>query len=125
MRVIGHGIDIVELSAIRRLRGRDEGHFLDECFTAAERDALPTGLVRDAHVAGRFAAKEAVLKALGLGLSGGVSMTEIEIVSAPSGAPVMRFAGEALRTAVAGGLTRYETSITHDAGLAAAVVMLS
>ncbi len=120
------GLDLVDVA---RLRRTVEKHptFAPRAFTPVElslAEELPEPR-RYEFLAGRFAAKEAALKALGTGLSGGVAFTEIEIGTTASGEPAMRLGGEALKAAAQRELTRCETSITHDAGLAAAVVVLT
>lgn len=120
------GLDLVEVARLRRILEKHPS-FAPRTYTPAElAQAAECAEIRlYEFLAGRFAVKEAVLKALGTGLSGGIAMTEIEVGTAPSGAPVLRIRGEALRMAVAEGLTRYETSISHDAGIAAAIVVLT
>ncbi len=120
------GVDLVEVARLRRAVERHPG-FLASHFTAGERaraDALAEGR-RFEFLAGRFAAKEATLKALGTGISGGVALAEIETGAAPSGAPLLRLGGAALRAATEAGATRFQVSISHDGGFAIAVVLLS
>jgi holo-[acyl-carrier protein] synthase len=76
------------------------------------------------HVGGLFAAKEAVLKALGTGWSGGVWFRDVEIVRAAAGGPTVRLHDGALRRAQALGVERVHVSITHERGHAAAVAVL-
>ena len=88
MPLIGHGIDIVETARIRQLVEEHGQHFLDRCFTAAEQAYCARNQKRYyEHLAGRFAAKEAVLKVLGTGWRGGISWTDIEVVKEESGQP--------------------------------------
>lgn len=120
------GVDMVEVARLRRTVERHPAflqlHFTEEERTCAE--SLPAGR-RFEFLAGRFAAKEAALKALGTGISGGVLLSEVETLSAASGAPVLRLHGAALKLAEGGGVTRFEVSISHDGGFAVAVVLLS
>jgi holo-[acyl-carrier protein] synthase len=113
MSIIGHGIDLVEVARISDMIRRHGNRFLHRCFTPAERkycrrfrDAAP-------HFAGRFAAKEAIVKALGTGLSGKISWTEMEILPDAQGKPVPAFTGHTRRLAAALGITKWHISISH------------
>ncbi len=120
------GMDLVDIARLRRVL---ESHPAvgTQAFTPVELDAVSTAAEsrRYAYLAGRFATKEAVLKALGVGLSAGIPLSDIETVTAESGAPVLRLSGEALRHANAAGFTSFETTISHDGGIAGAVVVLT
>lgn len=126
MPLIAHGIDLVDIARIARLLAEHEGRFRARCYTARELaladDAGPAR--RAEFLAGRFAAKEAVLKALGTGLSGGVAWTDIEIDREPSGAPLLRLTGAAAARAAELGIARWLISISHtstsDAALSSA-----
>jgi holo-[acyl-carrier protein] synthase len=84
MLIIGHGIDIVETARVAKMLDDHEERFLRRCFTRAEQDYVAANPVRRAeHLAGRFAAKEAILKVLGTGWSNGVAWTEAEVVREP------------------------------------------
>jgi holo-[acyl-carrier protein] synthase len=113
MRILGHGIDIVDNARIAEMIEAHGEHFLGRVFSGDER-ALAQGLRRPVeYYAGRFAAKEAVLKALGTGLSSGISWTEVEIVRAPSGQPVVRLGGRCLELARGLGIEQWHVSISH------------
>ncbi|MBD0320653.1 MAG: holo-ACP synthase, partial [Gemmatimonadetes bacterium] len=97
---MGVGVDLVEIARLGRVLERHPS-FAERHFTPGERqraELLPPGR-RLEFLAGRFAAKEAALKALGAGISGGVALAEIETEVAPSGAPVLRLRGAALQAA--------------------------
>jgi holo-[acyl-carrier protein] synthase len=114
MPILGHGIDIVETARIRRLLDQHGQHFLDRCFTSAEQAYCARGVKRHAeHLAGRFAAKEAILKVLGTGWRGGIAWTDIEILPEPSGQPRVHLTGECLRVARDLGISRWLVSISH------------
>jgi holo-[acyl-carrier protein] synthase len=114
MPILGHGIDLVEISRIRRLHEQHGEHFLDRVFTQSEQEYCAANPKRYfEHLAGRFAAKEAVLKVLGTGWRGGISWTDIEIVKAPSGQPGIRLSGECARIAADLGITRWLVSLSH------------
>ena len=100
MPIVGHGIDIVETARIRKLVEQHGPHFLDRVFTAAEQRYCAASPKRYfEHLAGRFAAKEAVLKVLGTGWRGGIAWTDIEVVKESSGQPRIVLTGECLRIA--------------------------
>jgi holo-[acyl-carrier protein] synthase len=114
MPVIGHGIDIVETSRIRQLVERHGAHFLDRCFTPAEQGYCGRNPKRYyEHLAGRFAAKEAVLKVLGTGWRGKIAWTDIEILPEPSGQPRLTLTGECSRIADELGIRQWHVSISH------------
>ena len=114
MAIIGHGIDIVETARIARMLEEHGQRFLDRCFTPEEQRYASGNRKRyHEHLAGRFAAKEAVLKVLGTGWSGKVSWTDIEIVRESSGQPTVRLEGECARIAGLLGIVRWHVSISH------------
>ena len=87
--------------------------FLDRVFTQAERDYCLPKRQAIQHLAGRFAAKEAVLKVLGTGWVGGIAWTDVEIRNEPSGQPKVHLSGECLRIARQIGLGEILLSISH------------
>src|SRR3954454_6593845 len=100
MPILGHGIDIVETSRIRKLVEEHGQHFLDRCFTASEQQYCSVNPKRYyEHLAGRFAAKEAVLKVLGTGWRGKIAWTDVEVLKELSGQPRIQLTGECLRIA--------------------------
>ncbi len=114
MPIVGHGIDLVETARIRRLHEVHGRHFLDRVFTPAEQAYCSANPKRYfEHLAGRFAAKEAVLKVLGTGWRGGIAWTDIEIVKDPSGQPGIQLSGECARIATELGITRWCVSLSH------------
>ena len=119
--VIGVGVDLCEVERLRRTLARTPG-FATRVYTDAERDHC--GRRRDPAegLAARFAAKEAVLKALGRGL-GACSFRDIEVVRAASGAPSLALHGSAARLAAEHGVTAWHVSLTHTATMAEAVVI--
>jgi holo-[acyl-carrier protein] synthase len=113
MRIIGHGIDIVDNARIAEMIDAHGERFISRVFSADEQ-ALAKDLKQPVeYYAGRFAAKEAVLKALGTGLAQGISWTEVEIVRAPSGRPLVRLAGRCLEVARGLGIDQWQVSISH------------
>lgn len=121
----GTGIDIASISRMEKALSRFGGRFLRRMLSPEEEALFPAGTKRAASfLAGRWAAKEAAVKALGTGFAGGVAPTDISVLALPSGQPSLRFSGRALECACALGVTAVHVSITHDAGFAAAVVLL-
>jgi holo-[acyl-carrier protein] synthase len=114
------GIDLVEISRFDELDPAIRERFLKRVFTIEEL-AICAG--RMEALAGRFAAKEAVAKALGCGI-GAVSWQEIEIRQGAQGEPVLELHGEALRIAILNGLREWSISITHTRVQAAAVAVV-
>jgi holo-[acyl-carrier protein] synthase len=118
--LLAHGIDIVEVPRIARMLEEHGERFLDRCFTGAEREYCLAGKRRDEHLAARFAAKEAVLKALGTGWKSGIAWTDVEVVRDPSGAPLVRLHGAAAAVAAERGIGSWSLSLSHTEGYAVA-----
>jgi holo-[acyl-carrier protein] synthase len=114
MPILGHGIDIVETARIRQMVEEHGHRFLDRCFTPEEQAYCARNPKRYfEHLAGRFAAKEAVLKVLGTGWRGGIAWTDVEVIKEPSGQPKIVLTGESLRIATGLGIARWHVSISH------------
>ena len=114
MPILGHGIDIVETNRIRRLLEEHGDRFLTRVYTPLEQQYADRNTKRRIeHLAGRFAAKEAVLKVLGTGWRGKIAWTDIEILPEPSGQPIVTLTGECLRIATKLGIVRWHVSISH------------
>jgi holo-[acyl-carrier protein] synthase len=120
MRVFGIGIDIVEVERIASAIERHGEPFLAKLFTAGEREYCETRKNPALHFAARFAAKEAVSKALGTGIGGNAGLLDMEIVHDASGAPQIRLAGAAERFSKVHGITEIQVSLTHARDYAAA-----
>jgi holo-[acyl-carrier protein] synthase len=120
MSVIGHGIDLVELVALRRWIEDPRDPFVPRCFTADELAEIGEGPDRIARLAGRFAAKEAVLKALGTGFGAGVSFKDVVVRREPGGPPEVFLSGGAALAAQDLGITGWRLSISHAGGMAVA-----
>ena len=124
MQVIGIGIDLVRISRIETILRRWETGFLNRVFTLREqRDCLQCHAPHR-HLSGRFAVKEALLKALGTGLRDGIRWQEIETLRTPLGKPVVTLTGAALRRAEALGASEVLASISHDHDYAIGQVVL-
>lgn len=127
MQLIAHGVDLVNVRRIAEML-RDHGdQFLKRCFTLAEAEyAMSMPKRRAEHLAARFAAKEAVMKALGTGLAGGISWTDIEVTREGSGRPGLRLSGVSLQHAQRLGINSWLISLSHtDDHAIASVIALA
>jgi len=122
--IVGVGMDLVQVRRVDALLERKGERALARLFTAAEAARCRGGRSPRESFAARFAAKEAFFKALGTGWGRGGAWTEVEVVSAPSGAPAIRLHGAAAALARAAGVERVHLSLTHTDELAAAYVVL-
>lgn len=114
----------MEVERIARMLADHPERFRDRVFTPGEIAYCESSRKRAAeHFAARFAAKEAVLKALGTGWRDGIAWTDIEIRRDPVGVPSVHLTGEAAAVASAGGITRWLISLSHTASLAQASVL--
>lgn len=115
----------MEVARIRSILDRHGARFLSRIAGAEEgRLAGFTGVGLAEHVSGLFAAKEAVLKALGTGAAHGLTFRDVIILSALGGRPQVRLVGAAERLASTLGVGHVHLSITHERGHAAAVAIL-
>ena len=120
MLISGQGIDLVDFPRIEQMVNRHSRRFLDRLFTPAEQayaDSNKNGMEK---LAGRFAAKEAVLKLMGTGWRGKIAWTDIEIVNSPTGQPQVTLTGEVEKIAKKLGIEQISVSITHTANFAIA-----
>lgn len=122
MPILGHGIDLIETRRIAEVLDRHGERFLDRVFTVTEQAYALPARRRVEHLAGRFAAKEAVAKALGSGISG-IAWTDIEVVHRDTGQPEVRLSGAAATLAASRGVRVWHLSITHtrDYAMASAI----
>ncbi len=118
--VIGIGTDIAHIERIKKLSLEAIARFL----TGPEADYCARFQARDERIAGRFAAKEAILKALGTGWSQGLGWGQIEILPNASGAPVVTLTGAALDKLNSLGATRCLVSISHQGEYAVAFAII-
>lgn len=117
--IIATGVDLIEIERIRSIIHRHGERFLSRVYTARERQE--TG-EKPASLAARFAAKEAVSKALGTGI-GPLKWTEIEIVYAPSHQPILLLSGNAADLATQSGFDNWSISLSHTQDYAIAMVV--
>ncbi len=121
--IIGLGVDIAEVPRIKAAIERHGQPFLRRVFTPNEIEYCERFRNKFERYAGRFAAKEAAMKALGTGWRRGVRWVDFEVVSQQSGRPTIALAGEAAKIAAALGVRRTSLSITHTEAQALAQVI--
>ena len=119
--VVGVGIDLVDVARLRSAMARRPG-FATRVFTDRERDTPATGGRAIERLAARFAAKEATMKALGVGL-GAFALRDVEVVVDEGGRPSLRLHGAAVERAGRLGVRSLVVSLSHTATLASAVVV--
>lgn len=122
--IVGSGIDLVEITRIQQSVQRFGQRFLNRVYTASEQAYCLRKRNSAESLAARFAAKEAGAKALGTGISHGVSWLEIEVIREPSGRPTIQFHGRAATIAHTMGVTHVALSITHTTTLSMASVVV-
>ena len=123
--VVGLGVDTIEIARVRRSLDRYGEQFRQRIFTAGEIaycEARKRGAAES--YAARFAAKEAGAKALGTGISRGISWREIEVRRQHGCAPTLHFSGRAAERAAQLGATRVSLALTHGRDAALAVVVM-
>lgn len=118
--ILGLGIDISEVNRIEAAIGRHGRAFLERIFTPAEIEYCERYRNRYERYAGRFAAKEAGMKALGTGWRGGIRWVDFEVTRLPSGQPTLALHGKARELAERKGVERIALSITHSGNTALA-----
>lgn len=116
----GIGIDAVDIDRFRGLLER-RPTLRERLFTADELAALATRVDQAPSLAARFAAREATMKALGVGL-GAFGFHDVAVSSDPGGRPRLVVSGRAAELASAAGVTRWDISLTHTDTVAVAVV---
>ncbi len=122
--IVGIGVDIVEIGRLRRTLGKQADRFLKRVFTAAEQEYCNAHRDPVPHYAARFAAKEAVFKALGTGWAQGVAWLDVEVRRREGGAPSLTLLGAAERHGLALGLRTAHLSLSHSDEAAVAMVIL-
>jgi len=121
--IVGLGVDIAEVPRIKAAIERHGEPFLRRIFTPSEVEYCERFKNKFERYAGRFAAKEATMKALGTGWNRGVRWVDLEVVREPSGRPTIALAGEAAKIAARLGVKRISLSITHSEAHALAEVI--
>ena len=120
MSIVGHGIDLIECGRIAKVLENHQERFLNRVLTPAEqarakqfKDPIP-------YIAGRWSAKEAILKMIGTGWRGQIAWTDMEILPNELGEPIVKLSGETARLSKEKGITRIHLSITHTEHYASA-----
>ena len=114
------GIDLLEVDRMASALERWGQKFVDRVFTGNEQEAATRGVAAEAYAA-RYAAKEAISKCLGTGFKWGVRRRDIEVIGNEQGAPSVRLHGAAAQH---GEGASFVISLTHTAGMAAAVAVM-
>jgi holo-[acyl-carrier protein] synthase len=120
MEIIANGIDLVDFGRIEEMVERHDERFLERVFTLNEQKYADMNKNRIEKLAGRFAAKEAVLKLLGTGWRGKIAWTDIEVINNDLGEPIVNITGEVEKIARQKGINHISVSITHTSNFAIA-----
>lgn len=120
MEIVAHGIDLVDCPRIEEMLKRHGERFMKRVFTAAEQAYAEAKKNKIEKLAGRFAAKEAILKLMGTGWRGKIAWTDIEIINNAAGQPEVTLDGEVRKIADRLGIKHISVSITHTANFAIA-----
>lgn len=112
--VIGIGTDIVECLRIAEMIEKHQDHFISKVFTPWEIEYCGKRKAATQHYAGRWAAKEAILKSMGTGWAKGIQWTDLEIQNAMGGAPSVVLGGVALDICKSKGIDEIKISISHS-----------
>jgi holo-[acyl-carrier protein] synthase len=120
VKIIAHGIDLVDFERIEQMLERHSERFLDRVFTPREQADASASKNRIEKLAGRFAAKEAVMKLVGTGWRDGIAWTDIEVINNALGQPQVMLAGKVREIADAHHIEQVTLSITHTSNFAIA-----
>jgi len=120
MEIIAHGIDLVDCPRIEEMVNRHGQRFVNRIFTPREQAYAEANKNSIEKFAGRFAAKEAILKLMGTGWRGKIAWTDIEVINNPAGQPEVTLSGEVERLAAKMKIKHVSVSITHTANFAIA-----
>jgi len=121
--IIGIGTDIVEIDRIRSMIERHGDHFLQRCYTPAEIEYSQRHRDSAVRFAGRWAAKEAVVKVLGTGFVQGITFHDVDIVPLHTGQPTVKLSGEAGRIAQDLKISEIKLTISHARDYATATAI--
>lgn len=122
--IFGTGIDIADITRFERLLEEGNIRIFERLFTVHEMEYCAAKTRSAQHYALRFAAKEAFLKACGLGLREGMTWHDVEVVNDELGKPELRLHGKALQLFTDLGLAKNHVSLSHDGNFAVAMVVL-
>ena len=121
--IVGVGTDLVSIPRMRAALVRYRDRLCGRLYTSEERAEGEQRRLPEVHFASRFAAKEAVLKALGTGWGMGIAWREIEVVGSRGQAPAVRLSGRARLVAEERGIRHFHLSLSHDGDYAVAFVV--
>ncbi|MBC8370046.1 MAG: holo-ACP synthase [Planctomycetes bacterium] len=121
LTIFNIGLDLVDISRLANSINNGKQPFLDKLFTASEQQYCKNGSRPHEHFAARFAAKEAAMKVLGTGWSGGIKFTDFEVSNDSNGCPSLSLSGHALETANKLGIVKWQISLSHTGDTAGAV----
>lgn len=121
--VLAIGTDLVEIARIERIWHDHGPRFLDRVYTQAEQRYCLDSKLAAIRLAGRFAAKEAILKVLGTGWRGGIEWTDIEVLPDRLGKPLTELTGNTRKLAEQIGIRQVLVSISHAGGFATAMAV--
>jgi holo-[acyl-carrier protein] synthase len=122
--IIGTGVDVVEIARIRSVLERLKDRFISRVFTPAEQQFCSGHRDPTPHYAARFAAKEALFKAIGTGWAKGVTWLDVEVLRERQEAPILTLHGEAQRLSESMGVHKVHVSLSHSDQWAVAIVIL-
>ncbi|MBM4330334.1 MAG: holo-ACP synthase [Deltaproteobacteria bacterium] len=122
--IYGIGIDIVQIKRIEQDLERWGERFTQKVFTPGEIDYCLKKKTPSPNFAARFAAKEAFVKALGIGIRRGIHWKDVEVTRGPLGKPVLRLSGQALQVCAKEKIAGVFVSLTHDREYSSAIVVL-
>jgi len=127
MEIVAHGIDLVDCPRIEKMFNQHGERFIHRVFTTAEQAYAEANKNKIEKLAGRFAAKEAILKLMGTGWRGKIAWTDIEIINNSAGQPEVALTGEVKKIADKLRINHISVSITHTANfaIASAVALVS
>lgn len=121
--VVGHGIDIVDIEHFSTLLKEPARAYIDRYFSDEELNAAGSGKNQVERLAGRFAAKEAVMKALGVGWGNGIAFTDVEVVALESGAPTVKLKRQLAFLEQQQSINGWFVSVSHTHAVAIASVI--
>ena len=124
MEILGIGIDLVEIGRIRKMLERHGEHFVARVFTSGEREYCAAMADPAPYYAARFAAKEAVSKALGTGIGAQLAWHDVDVHREESGRPRVVLSGAGVETAAALGVTDILLTLSHAEHYAIAQAMV-
>ena len=122
--IVGIGIDLVEISRLKRSIERFNERFLKRIYTVRELEYCQQKLIQETHYAVRFAAKEAMVKAVGIGVRNGITWQDIEVVNDGMGKPEIRTYGKCKQILSILKVNRIHISLSHTENYGIAMVVL-